>query len=142
MSYNTVENILTSDLKGKLDNICADEIYNERNVLGLGTYYIHQDAIDFQLQIYDFKVTDVTDPSWKSTFRNENNGYTHSERAYYSGTRAWNYMAIEDKNNTSFIDREQSQLGDFSNNILPIGPYKNSKLTYAYAPKLRIYNKF
>ena len=154
MSYSNVEAIIASDLKDKLDNICIDRpekqeynkddiyTYSENNALKLGTYYIHHGVIDFQLQIYDFKVTDVTDPSWKSTFRNENNGYTHSERAYYSGTRSWNYMAVENGLDVSFINRDQSELGDFSNNILPIGPYKNSKLTYAYAPKLRIYNKF
>lgn len=143
MSYSKVEDIKNSALKAKLDNICADKIYKKNNALDMGTYYIHEGDIDFQLQIYDFKVTDVTDPSWKSSFRVEENGYTHSKRAYYSGTRIWNYMAIgeEEGASVSFVDREQSQLGDFSNNILPIGPYKNSKLTYAYAPKLRLCDK-
>lgn len=129
-----------TELVEKLDNVCADELYNDNNALSLGTYYIYAGSIAFQMQIYDFKVTDVSDPSWKSTFRNAD-GYSHSGRAYYSGISRWNYAAIyedEDTENTTdaFVGREQSQLGDFSNNILPIGPYKNSKLTYAYAPKL------
>lgn len=140
LQYKTIQDI-KSGLSAKLSNICSDEPQFRDDVLNIGTYYVHKGTIPFAMQIHEFKITDVTDPSWKNTFRKED-GYTHSGVAYYSGIMKWNYGLKTDKNNLTgdtdetFVKRESSELGDFETNILPIGPYKNSNLTYTYAPKL------
>ena len=125
------------DVIDELRNVCNDNgngIHDD-GFFNIGTYYIYKRAMQFSMQLFDFKVTDVNDPSWKATFR-EDDGYTHKGMAYYSGFKKWNYANLLEESKDIFINRGHSELGDFSTNILPIGPHKNANLTYTYAPKL------
>lgn len=92
-------------------------------------YIIYRDASTSNVgRIFEFKVTDCTDLGYKEVFRSTNENKvnnTNEESYFYSGKFYW-FSGIN-----NLIPRKDDD------NILPLGPYKNSKdKTYIYAPKL------
>lgn len=91
-------------------------------------YIVYKDASTSNVgRIYDFRITDCTDLGYKNVFRslttNEVNK-TNSNNYFYSGK-------IGCYEGTNVIYNR------LTNNILPLGPYKNNEdVTYIYAPKL------
>lgn len=126
-SFETIQNMTedTSELKDMVYNICknpsyfAEETYN----------------VIIANRAYEFRVTDIKDLNWKSVFRTVfgSNTNQHKGVLYYSGSTKWNIKT--DKSN-DIIPRTSAEIGRNPLRILPIGPYKNTDLTYVKAPKL------
>ena len=125
--YSVITDMIsaTSDLKDMVFNICNDTSYFAEEEYG----------VVILNRIYDFKVTDVKDISWKSVFRKstENSTNTHTGNLYFTGTTKWN-SSTEKANN--IISRPVSEIGRNPLRILPVGPYKSTDRTYIKAPKL------
>lgn len=115
----------TSDLKDILANICKNPSYFAEKEYGVAIIN----------RVYDFRVTDVKDISWKSVFRKTNSSATnaHTGTAYYSGTTKWN---ADSEQSNSIISRTVAEIGRNPLRILPVGPYKSTDTTYIKAPKL------
>ena len=125
-------------------NICNDKVNttntddNGNIVAPAGKGYddipVYYDEITNKVEIkqidrlFDFRVTDVNDVDWKNVFRDENTG--HNGVAYYVGDKKW--VA----NKTEPVSRTTSEIGTDPITTLPIGPYKNTDITYTKAPKL------
>lgn len=96
---------------------------------------VYYDEVKWELnpihisRLYDFRITDVKDVSWKKVFRDSNSSSDHNEVAYYTGFRKW-----EEKK--GLVARTDSEIGKYLNRTLPIGPYKHTDKTYVAAPKI------
>lgn len=120
-------NAQANDPDGLLDyvNICTSPTYvaeERKNVIVIN-------------RVYDFRVTDVKDISWKSVFRKTGGNSTNAHKgiSYYSGVTKWN---TESEKSNDIIRRTSSEIGKNPLRTLPIGPYKNTDTTYIKAPKL------
>ncbi len=87
-------------------------------------------------RIYDFKVTDCSDIDYKKVFRktigNNVNSLTGVE--YFSGIKKFSIFSsdvntLEDRENLKSVYSS-------SKTILPLGPYKNTDVSYVNAPKM------
>ncbi len=87
-------------------------------------------------RMYGFRVTDVKDLEWKSTFRNTSGSTVnkHTGNVYYTGTTKWDVSSLSEANRIS--NRTASEIGRNPLRILPIGPYKNTDISKFKAPKL------
>ena len=83
-------------------------------------------------RLYEFRITDCTDVNFKNVFR-VNSADTvnkHSGIVYFGGIRS-----IDIYNNVSKYIKENGVIKQ-NQNIMPLGPYKNTNKTYVEAPKL------
>ena len=91
-------------------------------------------------RIYDFKITDCTDLSFRSVFRNTSSATDVNAllgNNYYSGIRRMFVYANNNKEYTEFLDRNDINInGTSATKTLPIGPYKHTTASYISAPKL------
>lgn len=87
-------------------------------------------------RIYDFKVTDCSDIDYKKVFRkttgNNVNSLTGVE--YFSGIKKFSIFSsdvntLEDRENVKSVSSSLKT-------ILPLGPYKNTDVSYVNAPKM------
>ena len=110
--------------------------YDQKNIYGHSNYVADKHVETENIsRVYDFKVTDLKDVDWKNIFRKSTSTTTnvHSGNAYYSGTRKWNVYTTE---YNQMLERNVAEIGATKQQILPLGPYKNTNSTYVKAPKL------
>ena len=88
-------------------------------------------------RIYDFKITDCSDIDYKSVFRrsstinsvNDLTGIT-----YFSGIKR---LDIYSNDSNTLVNRDGIDISNSASKlILPLGPYKNTNISYVAAPKL------
>lgn len=88
-------------------------------------------------RIYDFKVTDCSDVDYKSVFRKSDTGTINdlTKIQYFSGIKE---LKIFTKNVNTLEYREIINIGNngAAKTILPLGPYKNTNISYVSAPKI------
>lgn len=116
-----------------------DNIYYGGNTMYADAYYFvkaTKRATNIG-RIYDFKITDCSDIDFKTVFRknesiNSINDLTGIQ--YFSGSKWFNMYTsevntLEDRDNISIS-------GTGAKTIIPLGPYKSTKISYIKAPKL------
>lgn len=114
-------------------NICNDKI-NLENIVITDDTPVYYDEVTKKVEIkqvdrlFDFRVTDVNDVDWKNVFRNKDT--SHNGVAYYVGDKKW----VSGK--TDPVSRTTKEIGIDPITTLPIGPHKNTDLTYTKSPKL------
>lgn len=84
-------------------------------------------------RIFDFAVTDCTDLAFKDIFKTTTTGNvnTSTGKSYYSGYKKWNLYSSA---YNEMVNR--TDVGSSPQNILPLGPYKNTNTKYVNAPKM------
>lgn len=110
--------------------------YDQTNIEGHSNYIAELSVETENLsRVYDFKVTDLKDLDWKDIFRKSTTTTTnvHTSKAYYSGIKKWNVYTTQ---SNQLLNRDASEIGSTKQQILPLGPYKNTNTTYVKAPKL------
>lgn len=153
VAYNTPSDLIYDLINNRLDRDFVNTTYNkfsgidstnqdhqayysQKNIYGHSNYVAENSVTTENLnRVYDFKITDVKDVDWKNIFRKSTTTTTneHTSEAYYSGIKKWNvYTAASNE----ILVRDASQIGSTKEQILPIGPYKNTNSTYVKAPKL------
>ena len=127
LEYSSIEDMMaySETLREFMNNICDVSSYFSET----------EEEVAIVNRLYDFRVTDLKDISWKNVFRKSSSAATniHTGNLYYAGTTKWNSKS--EKIN-EVINRTSSDIGRNPLRILPIGPYKNSDTTYIKAPKL------
>ena len=112
------------------------QYYDQNNIYGHSNYVAELKVETENLsRVYDFKVTDLKDLDWKDIFRTSTSTSTnvHTSEAYYSGIKKWNVYTTQ---SNQLLTRDASEIGSTKQQILPLGPYKNTNTTYIKAPKL------
>lgn len=87
-------------------------------------------------RIYDFKVTDCSDIDFKSVFRKNEQGVNDlTGIEYFSGVKKY---SIYSSDVNTLEDREGLTISSSTaaKTILPLGPYKNTNISYVNAPKM------
>lgn len=87
-------------------------------------------------RIYDFKVTDCSDIDFKSVFRKNEQGVNDlTGIEYFSGVKKY---SIYSSDVNTLEDREGLTISSSAaaKTILPLGPYKNTNISYVNAPKM------
>ena len=100
-------------------------------------YYFAMQTVNVRTasRIYDFKISDCTDLSYKSAFRDSNNSLIGNN--YYSGIRRLLVYTNNNKEFTRLLDRDDIGInGTSTTKTLPLGPYKHTTASYMSAPKL------
>lgn len=123
-----------------------DPAYTEGYKFYADGYYFAMQTINVRTvsRIYDFKISDCTDLSYKNVFRDANNNNALTGENYYSGIRRMVVYTSNNKEYTTLVDRSKSSSGANSIGIngtsstttLPLGPYKHTTASYVKAPKL------
>lgn len=117
--------------------IIQRKYYGRIDLAGASNYAAKDEPIETKnlSRIFDFKITDLKDISWKDVFRkNEgDNPNVHTGNLYYAGITKWNFYSLELNN---IISRTTSEIGSEPKRVLPIGPYKSTIKGYVGAPKL------
>lgn len=110
-----------------------------------GYYFaMHSLTVRTISRIYDFRISDCTDLSYKNVFRDANNNNILTGENYYSGIRRMIVYTLNNKEYTTLVDRSRASSGANSIGIngtsstttLPLGPYKHTTASYIQAPKL------
>ncbi|MBR6613822.1 MAG: hypothetical protein IKK84_03550 [Clostridia bacterium] len=122
-------------VKATVKNICTDKITTGAET-DMPSYFADRKYELVVLnKLYDFRVTDLKDVSWKNVFRENKSAVVnaHTGDLYYSGIRKWVYSNLDP---TKTVARTTAELGKDPVRTLPLGPYKNTDKTYVKAPKL------
>ncbi len=122
-------------VKATVKNICTDKITTGAET-DMPSYFADRKYELVVLnKLYDFRITDLKDVSWKNVFRENRNSVVnaHTGDLYYSGIRKWVYSNLDP---TKTVARTTAELGKDPVRTLPLGPYKNTDKTYVKAPKL------
>ena len=111
--------------------------YDDKDMFGDAYYFAKNTTSITNIgRIYDFKVTDCSDIDYKKVFRkttgNNVNSLTGVE--YFSGIKKFSIFSsdvntLEDRENVKSVSSS-------SKTILPLGPYKNTDVSYVNAPKM------
>lgn len=111
--------------------------YDRKDMFGDAYYFAKNTTSITNIgRIYDFKVTDCSDIDYKKVFRkttgNNVNSLTGVE--YFSGIKKFSIFSsdvntLEDRENVKSVSSS-------SKTILPLGPYKNTDVSYVNAPKM------
>ncbi|MEG2348693.1 MAG: hypothetical protein RSB67_03495 [Clostridia bacterium] len=118
------------------NNNIESEGYNTKNMYHDAYYFLEKNRATTNVgRLYDFKITDCSDINFKNVFR-KNDGYNVNSltgTTYLSGSKKlWIYKGlnwIEEREN---LDIQ----GTKAKKILPLGPYKNTNVSYVQAPKM------
>lgn len=143
-------NTQTSTNKIQFLNYCAenssdDELHDSSFYQG---HHMHSDAYYFAMartqttnigRIYDFKVTDCSDLDYKSVFRtsssSDNSVNKLTNIQYFSGIKNFDIYYNNELNHLDLRDSINIE-GTSAKKILPLGPYKNTNVSYIKAPKM------
>ncbi|MBO5477082.1 MAG: hypothetical protein J6A15_04955 [Clostridia bacterium] len=123
-----------------------DPYYTENKRFYADGYYFAMQTINVRTvsRIYDFKISDCTDLSYKNVFRNADSYNSLTGKNYYSGIRRMIVYINQNKEYTTLVNRsmnvqEENNIaikGAATTTTLPLGPYKHTTASYMKAPKL------